>query len=106
MQQKAAGRSPVKTADDDEVRQLQVMNDLAKQNMLLNAQAAKDQGGFDAAKLKARIMEEKMKKGPQSNAEFNRRRKAHYRNEFHIAKNSGLKADPSGAGTKQIEESK
>lgn len=90
----------------DELQQIQVMNDLANQNMILNQKASQDQGGFDASKLKARIMEEKLKKGPQNNADFNKKRKEHYKNEFHIAKNSGLKADANGLNNKLIEESK
>lgn len=69
---------------------IQDMNALAKQNMLLNQKASQDQSGFDVAKLRARLQEEKMQKGSQSNADFNKKRKEHYRNEFHIAKNSAL----------------
>ena len=56
--------------------------------MLLNQKASQDQSGFDVAKLRARLQEEKMQKGSQSDADFNKKRKEHYRNEFHIAKNS------------------
>ena len=82
------------------------MNALAKQNMLLNQQASAENAGFDVSKLKARIMEEKLKKGPQNNADFNKKRKEHYRNEFHIARNSGVTAQASGLDSKLIEESK
>ena len=47
-----------------------------------------------------------MKKGPQDNADFNKKRKEHYRNEFRIAVNGASKVEPSGPGSKLIEESK